>query len=74
MHKRQHHTHNIHLRDILGDETLLKDVHHLPTKINHCQRHPEEGHPVIFRRFVPTIISRFSEKTGKKIEDVADVI
>ena len=31
-------------RDLLGNQALLKDVHHLPAKVDHRQRHPEERH------------------------------
>ena len=31
-------------RDLLGNQTLLKDIHHLPAEVDHRQWHPEERH------------------------------
>jgi hypothetical protein len=32
-------------RNLLCNQALLQDVHHLPAQIYHRQRHPEERHP-----------------------------
>ena len=32
-------------RDLLGDQTLLQDVHHLSAEVDHSQGHAQQRHP-----------------------------